>query len=80
VLSASIVRAIIALMMEAASISETSANYCQNTGRNNPEDNDLLTHRRENLKSHTALRSFSLLGESFNFLNPLTVVCSSQEE
>jgi hypothetical protein len=32
---------IIALMMEAASISETSVNFYQNTRRNNPEDGHL---------------------------------------
>jgi hypothetical protein len=39
-------------MMEAASTSETSVNFCQNTRRNIPEDSHLRTHRRENLKSH----------------------------
>jgi hypothetical protein len=43
---------IIALMMEAASISETSVNICQMTRRNNPEDSHLHNSRRENLKSH----------------------------
>jgi hypothetical protein len=40
-----------ALMMEAASTSETSANFYLTTGRNNPEDSHLNTHRRENPKS-----------------------------
>jgi hypothetical protein len=39
----------IALMMEAASMSETSANFYQITRRNNPEDSRLHTPRRENL-------------------------------
>jgi hypothetical protein len=43
---------LIALMMEAASISETSVNFYQTTRRNNPEDSHLLARRRENLKSH----------------------------
>jgi hypothetical protein len=42
---------LIALMMEAASISETSVNFYQTTRRNNPEDSYLHTRRRENLKS-----------------------------
>jgi hypothetical protein len=41
-----------ALKMEAASTSETSANLCQIKRRNNPEDRNLHTRRRENLKSH----------------------------
>jgi hypothetical protein len=39
----------IALMMEAASNSETSVNY-QTTRRYNPEDSHLHTRSRENLK------------------------------
>jgi hypothetical protein len=42
-----------ALMMEAASTSETSANFYQTTRRNNPEDSPLDTRRRENLKFRT---------------------------
>jgi hypothetical protein len=38
--------------MEAASTSETSANFYQTAQRNNPEDSHLHTRRRENLKSH----------------------------
>jgi hypothetical protein len=41
------------LMMETASTSETSANFHQTTRRNNPEDSNLHTRRRENLKSHS---------------------------
>jgi hypothetical protein len=41
----------IALIMETASISETSVNFYQTTQRNNPEDSDLHIRRRENLKS-----------------------------
>jgi hypothetical protein len=37
----------IALMMEAASTSETSVNFYQTTRHNNPEVNHLLTHRRD---------------------------------
>jgi hypothetical protein len=42
----------IALMMEAASTSETSVNFYQITRRYNAEDSHLGTHRRENLKSY----------------------------
>jgi hypothetical protein len=46
-----LIRAMSALMMEAASTSETSVNY-QTTRRDNSEDSHLHTHRHENLKSH----------------------------
>jgi hypothetical protein len=36
-------------MMEAASTSETSVNFYQTTWRNDPEDSNLRTCRRENL-------------------------------
>jgi hypothetical protein len=39
----------IALMMEAASTSETLLNFGQTTRRYNPEDSHLHTRRRENL-------------------------------
>jgi hypothetical protein len=52
VLAASIFRAIIALMMETTSTSETSVNLYRTTRRNNLEDSHLHTNRRENLKSH----------------------------
>jgi hypothetical protein len=51
-LAVSIIGAIIALMMETASTSETSVKFYQTTRRNNPEDIHLHTRRRENLKSH----------------------------
>jgi hypothetical protein len=51
---------LIALMMEAASTSETSANFYQTTRRNIPEDSYLHTRRRENLKSHLGLLRSSL--------------------
>jgi hypothetical protein len=44
--------AMIALMMEAARISETLVNFYQTTRRYNPEDSHLRTHRRENLRSY----------------------------
>jgi hypothetical protein len=43
---------IIALMMEAVSISKTSVNFYKTTRRNIPKDGHLHIRRRENLKSH----------------------------
>jgi hypothetical protein len=45
------VESLITLMMEAASISETSVNFYQTTRGNVPEDIHFHTRRRENLKS-----------------------------
>jgi hypothetical protein len=45
---------LMALMMEAASTSETSVNFYQTKRRYNPEDSRLRTHRRENHKSFLA--------------------------
>jgi hypothetical protein len=39
-----------ALMMKAASTSETSVSFYQTTWRKNPEDSHLHNRRRENLK------------------------------
>jgi hypothetical protein len=50
----SIIRAI-ALMMVAASTSETSVNFYQTTRRSNPEDSHIHTRRRENLKYYLKL-------------------------
>jgi hypothetical protein len=47
---------LIALMMEAARISETSVDIQLRTRQCIPEDSELRTRRRENLKSHTILR------------------------
>jgi hypothetical protein len=38
-------------MMKAASTSETLLNLCRSTRRNDPEDSNRHTRRRENLKS-----------------------------
>jgi hypothetical protein len=46
---------IIFLTMEVTSTSETSANVYQTTRHNTPEDSQLHTRRRENLKSQIAL-------------------------
>jgi hypothetical protein len=43
---------LIALKMEAASTCAASENFYQTTRHNNPEDSDLHTGRRENLKRH----------------------------
>jgi hypothetical protein len=48
-----------ALVMEAASTSETSVNSYQTTRRNIPDDSHLHTRRRENLKL-TNLKQVSL--------------------
>jgi hypothetical protein len=40
--TASIIRAMMVLMIKAVSTTETSINFYQNTGHNNPEDNHLL--------------------------------------
>jgi hypothetical protein len=43
---------LIAMMMEAASTSETSVDIQLRTRQYIPEDSELHTRRRENLKSH----------------------------
>jgi hypothetical protein len=45
-------RRYIALMMVAINASETSVNFYQSTRRSIPEDSNLNTRRRENLKYH----------------------------
>jgi hypothetical protein len=52
VLSASIISAIIALMVEAANTSEMSVHFYQTTRHTNPEDSNLHTRHSENFKSH----------------------------
>jgi hypothetical protein len=51
--------------MEAASTSETSVNFYRTTRRNNPEDSHTNTRRRENLKSHYLVTSYTII---FNFM------------
>jgi hypothetical protein len=50
--AASIITALMALMMEEARTSETSVNSQLRTRQYIPEDYELHTRRRENLKSH----------------------------
>jgi hypothetical protein len=45
-------------MMDSASTSETSINFYQTTRRSNPEDRQLHTRRRQNLKSHLRIGPF----------------------
>jgi hypothetical protein len=74
VFAASIIRAMlimIALMVEAASTSETSANLYQTARCNNPGDSHLHARRRENLKSHSA----SILNLHLNLKNDKEVLC-----
>jgi hypothetical protein len=47
-----LIASVIALMMEAVSTSQTSANFYQTTRRNIPEDSHLHIRRRKKLKSH----------------------------
>jgi hypothetical protein len=65
-------RAIIALMMEAASASETSVNFYRTVWRNNPENSHLHTSSRENLKSHEGQK---LSGTLDNMMKG-TVLCN----
>jgi hypothetical protein len=64
--------AIIALMMEAARTSETSVDIHLRTRQYMPEDSELHTRRRENLKSHiykllcTAQDIFSIIWGSYS--------------
>jgi hypothetical protein len=54
-----------AMMMEAASTSETLVNFYQTTWHYNPEDNHLHTRHHENLKSYFILFTPHML---INFL------------
>jgi hypothetical protein len=49
VLTASILRAVITLIMEAIRTSETLVNLYQRTWRYNPEENQFCTHLHENV-------------------------------
>jgi hypothetical protein len=59
-LTASIIRVMSLLMMEAVSSSETSVNIYQTTQCNISEDSHLHTRRCENLKSHLHICTFQL--------------------
>jgi hypothetical protein len=60
----SIIRApiIIAMMVEAVRISETSVHPNETTKRYIPEGSKLHTRGSENLKSHTSILVFSVVG------------------
>jgi hypothetical protein len=64
--SASNIRAIIALM-EAARTSETSVDIHFRTRQYIPEDSELYTRRRENLKSHNRLQCLPITREWYIF-------------
>jgi hypothetical protein len=61
----------IALMMGAASISETSANFCQTTRRDNPESSRLHTRRRENLKCNNCGNIIPTRPTTSHVFNPM---------
>jgi hypothetical protein len=52
VLTGSIIKAMMMMMREAVSTSETSVNFYQSARRNIPEDSHLHTRCCKNLKSH----------------------------
>jgi hypothetical protein len=60
---------IIALMMEAARTSETLENYYQTTRCYNPEDSNLHTHHRENLKSYLVMDTSENYCKAIHLLN-----------
>jgi hypothetical protein len=55
----------LALMMEAASSSETSVNISQTTRCYIPEDSHLHTRRRDNPKFHFVLKGMNISKKSF---------------
>jgi hypothetical protein len=78
--AAAIIRAIksIVLMMEIGRFSETSVDIYLTTRQYIPEDSELHTRRRDNLKSHNAI---SRLPKSFSFqlCNTLDPIASSDQ-
>jgi hypothetical protein len=75
VLAASIIRAvsIIALIIVAASTSETSVDFYQITRRNIPEDSHIYNRSRKNVKSHqdgSGLGSCPMAGFGISGLEP----------
>jgi hypothetical protein len=56
-------------MMEAARTSETLVNFYRTTRCYNPEDSNLHTHRRENLKSYKEIFKCLHLEASFTLIN-----------
>jgi hypothetical protein len=67
----------IALMMKAARTSETLVNSYQTTRCYNPEDSNLHTHRRENLKSYIFLQFLSADRSSRLYLFPTRLYAMS---
>jgi hypothetical protein len=69
-------------MMEAASTSESSADFYQTTRRYNPEDNHLHTRRRESLKSYVVPQFFTISREIINtglqFFSCSKLLCSAK--
>jgi hypothetical protein len=59
--AASIIRAMTALMMEAASTSERLVNFYQTTRRKDPQDSLIHTRRSENLKYHLIIGTRMIL-------------------
>jgi predicted secreted protein len=53
----------IALIMQAVHTSETSVNIYLTTRQYNPEDSELHNRRRENLKSHIAIKMYGMRKE-----------------
>jgi hypothetical protein len=64
---------LIALMMEAARTSETSVNIQLRTWQYIPEDSELHTRRRENLKSHIV----NLYGEATLYFSPIALMMAA---
>jgi hypothetical protein len=68
-LAASIIKALIALMMKGARTSETSANFYQTTRRNIPEDSHLLTGKSSRNASPVSHVWVAVLHEIHTSLN-----------
>jgi hypothetical protein len=65
-----LITAIIRVIMEAVSTSETSVNFYRTTRRNIPEDSHFHTRRSMNLKSHVSIlcRHYSVYAKITNAL------------
>jgi hypothetical protein len=67
-------RAIIALMMEALSTSETLLNFYQTTLRYNPKDSHLHTRHRENLNSAVMIQYLHFITRQFLNSNLVSII------